>query len=179
MQMHDLHLGTRPANSSTGAFRWRIREFKGVENVWSLRTATGQAALSLSVAVHQGAHHNQLNPEHRPPFVPPNPPHSLYHRNDNRIAEHLFISGLAYHALHLIRLQLKTRGVRQSLTALQFVLDYRQRITTEMPQSKDRCIQDTDPTPFQRYLASVMGINPNGFAQEITDTRPKKEYCFR
>ena len=101
----------------------------------------------------------------------------LYHRKDDRIAGHLFISVLAYHAVHLIHSRLKMRGVHQSWTALRFVLDYWQRITTEMPQSKDRCIRvirDTDPTPFQRYIASVMGINPNGFAQNIKDARPTK-----
>ena len=38
----------------------------------------------------------------------------LYHRKDDHIAGHLFISVLAYHAVHLIRSRLKMRGVHQN-----------------------------------------------------------------
>ena len=101
----------------------------------------------------------------------------MYHRKDHRSAGHLSILVLAYHAVHLIRSRLKMRGVHQSWTAMRFVLDYWEWITTELPRSQDRCIrviQDTDPTPFQRHIASVMGINPNGFAQKLKEARPTK-----
>ncbi|MDE2957215.1 MAG: hypothetical protein OXU68_09470, partial [Bacteroidota bacterium] len=78
---------------------------------------------------------------------------------------------------HLIRSRLKMRGVHQSWTALRLVLNSWQRITTELPQSKDRgirIVQDTAPTPFQRYIASVMGINPTGFAKKTKDLRPTR-----
>ena len=99
----------------------------------------------------------------------------LFHRNDDRIAGHLLISVLAYHAVHLT--QLKMRGIHESWSALRLVLNHWQRITTMLPQSQDRCIRvtrDVDLTPFQRFIASVMGINPTGFAKKSKEHRPTK-----
>ena len=95
----------------------------------------------------------------------------IYHSKDDRIEAHLFISVLAYHAVQLIRSQLKARGVHDSWTHLQYTLNHWQRITTILPQSQDRSIRltkDADPTEMQRYIASIMAIHAIGFAHEFT-----------
>ena len=100
-----------------------------------------------------------------------------YHDTNDRIAGHLFISVLACHAIRPIRPQLRMRSIPQSRSALWFVLSRWQRITTRLPQSQDRCIRvtrDVDLTPFQRFIASVMGINPTGFAKNPKKIGPQE-----
>ena len=101
----------------------------------------------------------------------------IYHSKDDRIEAHLFISVLAYHAVQLIRSQLKARGVHDSWTHLQYTLNHWQRITTILPQSQDRSIRltkDADPTEMQRYIASIMGIHATGFTRKTTIQTPTK-----
>ena len=101
----------------------------------------------------------------------------IYHSKDERIEAHLFLSVLAYHAVHLIRTKLKAKGLHCSWRTLQFELNQWHRITTVLPENKDTCIllkKDTDLSPFQRQIARIMGLKPDNHTYKTRTNRPTK-----
>ncbi len=101
----------------------------------------------------------------------------IYHSKDARIEAHLFLSVLAYHAVQLIRTKLKQYGIHSSWGTLQFELNAWHRITTVLPETKDRCIllkQDTDLSPLRRHIAQIMGLKPHRYTKKERTQRPHK-----
>ena len=101
----------------------------------------------------------------------------IYHRKDARIEAHIFLSVLAYHAVHLIRTKLKQYNIHDSWATLQFELNQWRRITTVLPETRDRCIllrQDTDLPSFRRQIALIMGLKPHRYTKKERTHRPHK-----
>ena len=60
---------------------------------------------------------------------------SVHHRTTKRVSVHLFISVLAYHLVHTIRLQLKACGIHLSWDGIRRELDGQARVTVELNPS--------------------------------------------
>lgn len=54
----------------------------------------------------------------------------VYHQVERRVEGHLFISVLAYHFVHTLRLQLKAQGIDDAWDTLRETFKGQQRITT-------------------------------------------------
>lgn len=64
----------------------------------------------------------------------------VYHQNENRSDGHLFITVLAYHVLHTIRVRLRSQGINDSWTTIRTGLSNHVRITTTMKRDDGKII---------------------------------------
>ena len=64
----------------------------------------------------------------------------IYHQREYRCDGHLFITVLAYHVLHTIRLKLKLHGITHSWSTIRRILDTHQRVTTSMKRSDGKML---------------------------------------
>ncbi len=106
----------------------------------------------------------------------------IYHRKQERIEAHLFLSILAFHTAHLIRSQLRIHQIHRSWATLKVTLNHQNRVTTVLPQNKTHCIllkQDADLKPFQRKVFQALELNTGNYTQRIKAKRPKKEDADR
>jgi transposase len=88
----------------------------------------------------------------------------VYHQIERRIEGHLFISVLAYHFVHTMRLQLKAQGVHQSWQTLRQTLNSQQRITTTLTRRDGRAVhvrKATRPEPQQQRINEILGLSAN------------------
>lgn len=88
----------------------------------------------------------------------------VYHRIERRIEGHLFISVLAYHFVHSMRLQLKAQGVDESWQTLRQTLSSQQRITTTLIRRDRRVVhvrKATRPEPHQQRINEILGLSAN------------------
>ncbi len=100
--------------------------------------------------------------------------HPLYHRKNDRIDSHMFLTILAYHISHLIRFQLKQAGHHHSWDTIRTELNRMRRITTSLPKSKHRCMVteiDQDLSPLLEEIFYILG-----FRYDPDETRTKTEY---
>jgi len=65
----------------------------------------------------------------------------IYHQKEERVDGHLFISILAYHLLHTIRYQLKSKGIHESWQTLRRVLDVQCRLTSTLQLKTGKTVQ--------------------------------------
>ena len=91
----------------------------------------------------------------------------VYHQIERRIEGHLFISVLAYHFVHTMRLQLKAKGIHESWQTLRQTLGGQQRITTTLTRRDGRAVhvrKATRPEPHQQRIHEILGLtaNPGG-----------------
>ena len=91
----------------------------------------------------------------------------VFHQVDRRIEGHLFISVLAYHFVHMLRLQLKSKGVNASWLTLRETLSIQRRVTLSMKRRDGRTVhvrKATRPEPRHHELAKILGLaaNPGG-----------------
>jgi len=56
----------------------------------------------------------------------------IYHQKETRVTAHLFITLLAYHLVHSLRYQLRSKGIRLSWESLRTILSNQHRITLSM-----------------------------------------------
>ena len=88
----------------------------------------------------------------------------VFHRIDRRVEGHLFISVLAYHFVHTLRLQLKAHGVNDSWNTLRQTLATQRRVTVTM-QRRDGCAvhvrKATRPNPRHQTLGTILKLDPN------------------
>ena len=96
----------------------------------------------------------------------------VYHQIERRIEGHLFISVLAYHFVHTMRLQLKAQGVHLSWHALRETLNSQQRITATLIRRDGRVAhvrKATRPEPQQQRINEILGLsaNPGGTRRAI------------
>ena len=102
----------------------------------------------------------------------------IYHRKNERIEAHLFLSILAFHVAHLIRCKLRTHHIYSSWGTLKVNLNHQHRVTTVLPQNKTHCIllkQDAKLKPFQREIFQAMGLKMGKYAQRIKAKRSPEE----
>ena len=96
----------------------------------------------------------------------------IYHHKTDRISGHLFISLLAYHLVHTIRVQLKAKGIHSSWEQLRRTLGNRTRITVSLRTRAGKNIhlrKSTRAEPHQQILYDALEISSQaGFTQRTT-----------
>ena len=88
----------------------------------------------------------------------------VFHQIDRRVEGHLFISVLAYHFVHTLRLQLKAKGIDDSWETLRETLATQQRITATLQRRDGRAVhvrKATRPEPQHQKIAEILGLSPN------------------
>ena len=88
----------------------------------------------------------------------------VFHRIDARVEGHLFISVLAYHFVHMLRLHLKAQGVDDSWETLREVLATQQRVTATLQRRDGRTVhvrKATRPEPHHHKINTILGLSPN------------------
>jgi len=88
----------------------------------------------------------------------------VFHRIDRRVEGHLFISVLAYHFVHTLRLQLKAQGINDSWNTLRQTLATQRRVTVTMQRRDGRVVhvrKATRPKPRHQTLGTLLKLDPN------------------
>ena len=88
----------------------------------------------------------------------------MFHQIDRRVEGHLFISVLAYHFVHTLRLQLKAQGNDDNWQTLRQTMAPQQRVTATLQRRDGRAVpvrKPTRPEPRQQKINRVLGQSPN------------------
>ena len=88
----------------------------------------------------------------------------VFHQIDRRVEGHLFISVLAYHFVHSLRLQLKDQGIDDSWETLRETLATQQRVTATLQRRDGRAVhvrKATRPEPHHQRINEILGHSPN------------------
>ena len=88
----------------------------------------------------------------------------VFHRIDRRVEGHLFISVLAYHFVHTLRLQLKAQGVNDSWNTLRQTMATQRRVTVTLQRRDGRVVhvrKATRPKPRHQTLGTILKLDPN------------------
>jgi hypothetical protein len=88
----------------------------------------------------------------------------VFHQVDRRVEGHLFISVLAYHFVHTLRLQLKAQGINDSWNTLRQTLAIQRRITVTLQRRDGRTVhvrKATRPKPRHQTLGAILRLDPN------------------
>jgi transposase len=96
----------------------------------------------------------------------------VYHQIERRVEGHLFISILAYCAVHTIRLQLKPHHITDSWETLRNTLSSQVRITATLQRRDGRNVhvrKASRPDPRQHHIQAALKLppNPGGTTQTI------------
>ncbi|MBK1633951.1 transposase [Thiohalocapsa halophila] len=95
----------------------------------------------------------------------------VYHHKTDRVSGHLFISVLAYHLVHTIRLQLQACGIHLSWEGIRRELDGQDRVTVELKREDGRTVhvrKATRAEPRQQLIYDALGISDRPGQQQIT-----------
>jgi len=85
----------------------------------------------------------------------------VFHHTTDRVSSHLFISVLAYHLVHTIRLQLKACGIHLSWEGVRRELAGQDRVTVELKRDDGKTIhvrKATRAEPRQQIIYDALGI---------------------
>ena len=88
----------------------------------------------------------------------------VFHRIDRRVEGHLFISVLAYHFVHTLRLQLKAHGINDSWNTLRQAMTTQRRVTATLQRRDGRVVhvrKATRPKPRHQTLGTILKLDPN------------------
>ncbi|HYN59748.1 MAG TPA: IS1634 family transposase, partial [Rubrivivax sp.] len=88
----------------------------------------------------------------------------VFHQIDRRVEGHLFISVLAYHFVHTLRLRLRAQGIDDSWETLRETLATQQRVTATMQRRDGRAVhvrKATRPEPRHQKINEILGHAPN------------------
>ena len=88
----------------------------------------------------------------------------VFHSIDRRVEGHLFISVLAYHFVHTLRLQLKTQGINDSWNTLRQTMATQRRVTVTLQRRDGRTVhvrKATRPKPRHQTLSTILKLDPN------------------
>ena len=88
----------------------------------------------------------------------------VFHQIDRRVEGHLFISVLAYHFVHTLRLQLKAKGIDDSWETLRETLATQQRVTATLQRRDGRTVhvrKATRPEPQHQKISQILALPPN------------------
>ena len=88
----------------------------------------------------------------------------IYHHKKSRVAAHLFISVVAYQAVHYLRLMLRGNSVHSSWNTVRNKLSTLHRLTTVMDEANGQQVrvrQNSDASAEQRRLLSAMKVELN------------------
>lgn len=95
----------------------------------------------------------------------------VYHHKTDRVTGHLFISVLAYHLVHLIRVQLKACGIHFSWDGLRRELAGQDRVTVELKRADGKSVhvrKASRPEPRQQTIYDALGISDRPGKTETT-----------
>ncbi len=95
----------------------------------------------------------------------------IHHRKSQRVDAHLFISVLAYHLVHSLRLQLKARGIPLSWDSLREQLDGQVRVTVVHHRDDGKIShihKASRAEPHQLALYNALGLSPTPGKTEKT-----------
>ncbi len=84
-----------------------------------------------------------------------------YHRKEERIEGHLFITLLAYHLVHIIRAQLKAQEIHDSWQTIRQKMENQQRVTVSLPCEDGKTLhlrKATRAEPHQKEIYDALGI---------------------
>ena len=85
----------------------------------------------------------------------------VYHHLSKRVDAHLFITVLAYHLVHTVRIQLKGQGFHSSWESLRNQLDGHERVTVVLPRDDGKIChirKATRPAPDQLAIYNALGL---------------------
>ena len=85
----------------------------------------------------------------------------IYHHKSKRVDGHLFISVLAYHLVHTLRVQLKAQGIHLSWESLRRELAGQERVTVVLRREDGKIYhirKSTRPEPRQQVLYNALGL---------------------
>jgi transposase len=88
----------------------------------------------------------------------------VFHQIDRRVEGHLFISVLAYHFVHTLRLRLRAQGIDDSWHTLRETLATQQRVTATLQRRDGRAVhvrKATRPEPRHQKINEILGHAPN------------------
>ena len=88
----------------------------------------------------------------------------VFHQIDRRVEGHLFISVLAYHFVHTLRLQLEGQGIDDSWETLRETLATQQRVTAMLQRRDGRTVhvrKATRPEPHHQKIGEILALPPN------------------
>jgi transposase len=88
----------------------------------------------------------------------------VFHQIDRRVEGHLFISVLAYHFVHTLRLQLKASGIDHSWETLRQTFTTQRRVTATLQRRDGRTVhvrKATRPEPLHQKINEILGHSPN------------------
>jgi len=81
----------------------------------------------------------------------------VYHKTEHRSDGHLFITVLAYHVLHSIRVRLRAQGINDSWTTVRKGLSNHVRITTSMKRDDGKIIH-IRPEMFHKRIYDALRL---------------------
>lgn len=85
----------------------------------------------------------------------------VHHQLAERVSSHLFITVLAYHLIHTIRIRLRTEKITYSWSRLRKLLSSQARVTVSMRCSNGDTVhvrKSTRPEPAQQQIYSALGV---------------------
>jgi transposase len=88
----------------------------------------------------------------------------VFHQIDRRVEGHLFITVLAYHFVHTLRLQLKAKGIDDSWETLRETLATQRRVTATLQRRDGRAVhvrKATRPEPQHQTINKILALGPN------------------
>jgi len=86
----------------------------------------------------------------------------VYHKKEMRIDGHLFITLLAYHLVHIIRTQLKSKGIHDSWESIRGKMENRLRVTVQVSREDGKALhirKTTKIEPHQKEILSALGLS--------------------
>ena len=86
----------------------------------------------------------------------------VFHHKTDRVSGHLFISVLAYHLVHVIRVQLKACGIHLSWEGVRRELRGQDRVTVELKRADGKTLhirKVTRPEPRHQLIYDALGIS--------------------
>jgi len=85
----------------------------------------------------------------------------VHHQNEPRVDGHLFITVLAYHILHTIRIRLRAQGINDSWTTVRRGLATHVRVTTTMKRDDGKIIhirKSSLPELYHKKIYDALGL---------------------
>jgi transposase len=85
----------------------------------------------------------------------------IYHHKSARVDGHLFISVLAYHLVHSLRIRLKAQGIHLSWESLRHQFAGQERVTVVLHRDDGQIYhlrKATRPEPHQQVLYNALGL---------------------
>jgi len=86
----------------------------------------------------------------------------VFHQITDRVTGHLFITVLAYHLVHTLRIRLKEKGIQMNWESLRRQLAGQCQVTVAMQNKKGNMIhirKSSQPEPRQKQIYEVLGFN--------------------